>query len=203
MLLIRRLGDEARFFQSFQAVGKNVGRNSFGRLLQFSIGHITPEQVPNHKQRPLVPNQIERACDSTGRALKAVSFRVRLWLTRFLSGASDLHSQSQYATFATNLQNASDYERSGIIMENTVMSRVDQPGVPAVSGTGAFVAAFFLAWLALIFVLGARGVFVAPRGAPPLALLIGLLAPSASFSSDIRLFGRCGSLSFPQTFASL
>jgi len=57
-------------------------------------------------------------------------------------------------------------------MENTVISHVDQPQVPAVSATGAFIAVFFLAWLALIFVLGARGVFVAPRGAPPLALLI-------------------------------
>ena len=59
-------------------------------------------------------------------------------------------------------------------MENVVVSHVDEPRIPAVSGTGAFVAIFFLAWLALIFVLGARGVFVAPRGAPPLALLIGL-----------------------------
>jgi hypothetical protein len=41
-------------------------------------------------------------------------------------------------------------------MENTVVSRVDQPGVSAVSTTGAFVAAFFLTWLALIVVLGAR-----------------------------------------------
>jgi len=66
-------------------------------------------------------------------------------------------------------------------MENTFVSRVDQSKAPAVSGTGPFVAVFFLAWLALIFVLGARGVFVAPRGAPPLALLIGLLAPLSLF----------------------
>src|SRR3989442_7299153 len=71
-------------------------------------------------------------------------------------------------------------------MENTVISRVDQAKVPAVSGTGAFVAFFFLAWLALIFVLGARGVFVAPRGAPPLALLIGLLAPLGLFLVGYR-----------------
>ena len=91
-------------------------------------------------------------------------------------------------------------------MENTIISRVDQPKVPAVSGTGAFVAAFFLAWLALIFVLGSRGVFVAPRGAPPLALLIGLLAPLSLFllgyqtipplrefilSADLRLIVGC------------
>ena len=66
-------------------------------------------------------------------------------------------------------------------MANTVISYVDQPKVPAVSGTGAFVAVFFLAWLALIFVLGARGAFVAPQGAPPLALLIGLLGPLSLF----------------------
>jgi len=66
-------------------------------------------------------------------------------------------------------------------MENTLVARADQPGVPAVSGTGAFVAVFFLAWLALVFVLGMRGAFVAPQGAPPLALLIGLLAPVSLF----------------------
>jgi hypothetical protein len=71
-------------------------------------------------------------------------------------------------------------------MANTVLSRVDQPKVPAVSGTGAFVAAFFLAWLALISVLGARGAFVAPTGAPPLALLIGLLAPLGLFLIGYR-----------------
>jgi hypothetical protein len=40
--------------------------------------------------------------------------------------------------------------------------------------------------MALIFVLGARGVFVAPRGAPPLALLIGLLAPLSLFLLGYR-----------------
>src|SRR6267154_996089 len=66
-------------------------------------------------------------------------------------------------------------------MTNTVLSPVDQPRVPVVCSTGSFVAVFFLAWLVLVFVLGARGVFVAPRGAPPLALLIGLLAPLSLF----------------------
>jgi len=71
-------------------------------------------------------------------------------------------------------------------MENTVMSRVDQPKVPAVSGLGTFVAVFFLGWLALIFVLAARGAFVAPQGAPPLALLIGLLTPLSLFLLGYR-----------------
>jgi len=75
-------------------------------------------------------------------------------------------------------------------MENTVVSpavsTVVQPKVPAVSGIRTFVAAFFLAWLALIFVLGARGAFVAPRGAPPLGLLIGLLAPLSLFLVGFR-----------------
>jgi hypothetical protein len=65
-------------------------------------------------------------------------------------------------------------------MDN-VISPVDHPKVPAASVTGAFVALLFLGWLALVFVLGARGAFVAAQGAPPLALLIGLLAPLALF----------------------
>ena len=40
--------------------------------------------------------------------------------------------------------------------------------------------------MALIFVLGARGVFVAPEGAPPLALLIALLAPLILFLLGYR-----------------
>src|SRR6266704_4791912 len=72
-------------------------------------------------------------------------------------------------------------------MANTVLSRVDQPKGQAVSGIGVVVAVFFLAWLALIFVLGARGGFIAPRGAPPLALLIGLLAPLSLFLLGYRI----------------
>lgn len=49
-------------------------------------------------------------------------------------------------------------------MDNTIKSRVDQPKVSAVPRTDDFVAVFFLAWFALIFVLDARGVFVAPLG---------------------------------------
>jgi hypothetical protein len=71
-------------------------------------------------------------------------------------------------------------------MENILVSRADQPEVPTASATGSFVAAFFLAWLAFIFVLGARGVFVPQQGAPPLALLIGLLAPLGLFLVGYR-----------------
>ncbi len=66
-------------------------------------------------------------------------------------------------------------------MENTVVSRIDQPAAQAVSATGAFVAVFFSVWFALVFALGARGGFVAPSGAPPLALLIALLVPLSLF----------------------
>ncbi len=66
-------------------------------------------------------------------------------------------------------------------MANTAITQVSEPKIPALSGTGAFVATFFLAWFALILVLGARGVFVAPAGTPPLALLIGLVAPLSLF----------------------
>jgi hypothetical protein len=50
MLLIGRLGDEVRLFQSFQAVGKDVGGNAFWRILQLSVRHVTSKQVPNYKQ---------------------------------------------------------------------------------------------------------------------------------------------------------
>jgi hypothetical protein len=66
-------------------------------------------------------------------------------------------------------------------MENTFNARVDQPRIPTFSGTGSLVAAFFLAWLGLVLVLGARGAFVVAPGAPPLALLIGLVAPLSLF----------------------
>jgi hypothetical protein len=84
------------------------------------------------------------------------------------------------------LQSASDYEGSEVIMANTVLSHVDQPKVSAVSGIGTLVAVLFAAWFALVFVLGARGAFVAPRGAPPLALLIGLVAPLSVFILGYR-----------------
>lgn len=71
-------------------------------------------------------------------------------------------------------------------MANTVSSQVHSPRVPAVSGTGTAVAFFFLAWLGIVLVLGARGAFLAPRGAPPLALLAGLLAPLTLFLVGYR-----------------
>jgi hypothetical protein len=61
MFLIRRRSNEPRLFQSFQAVGKDDGGNTFGRILQLAIGHITSEQVPNHQQRSLVANEVERS----------------------------------------------------------------------------------------------------------------------------------------------
>jgi len=53
-------------------------------------------------------------------------------------------------------------------------------------GLSGSVAALFAAWLALVLVLGARGAFVAPPGAPPLGLLIGLLAPLSVFLVGYR-----------------
>ncbi len=66
-------------------------------------------------------------------------------------------------------------------MDNTLTARVDPQKIPMISGTGSLVAGFFLAWLALVLALAARGAFVAAQGAPPLALLIGLVAPLSLF----------------------
>src|SRR5579863_3491437 len=111
MLLIRRLSNEARVFQSFQAVGKNVGGNAFQRILQLTIGHIAAEQVANHEQRPLVANEVESAGDRAGRARKTARFRLGFYRFLVHLRASDLHSESQCATFPCDLQSASDYEK--------------------------------------------------------------------------------------------
>lgn len=66
-------------------------------------------------------------------------------------------------------------------MADTVVAHLYQPKNPAAPGPGTFVAIFFLVWLAIIFVLGTHGAFVAAQGAPPLGLLIGLLAPLSLF----------------------
>ena len=71
-------------------------------------------------------------------------------------------------------------------MANIALSPIDQRNVPAASGAKAFVTAFFLAWLALVLILGARGAFTAAPGAPPLALLIGLVAPLSLFLIGYR-----------------
>lgn len=66
-------------------------------------------------------------------------------------------------------------------MAHTVTSHFDRPNVSGVSRMGAFVTTLFLAWGALVIVLGARGAFVTTPGAPPLGLLIGLVVPLAVF----------------------
>jgi len=55
-------------------------------------------------------------------------------------------------------------------MAHTVTSQLYRPTIPAVSGMGAFVTTLFLAWGALVIVLGARGAFITTPGAPPLGL---------------------------------
>ncbi|HKV51039.1 MAG TPA: hypothetical protein VJO52_07565 [Gemmatimonadaceae bacterium] len=85
-------------------------------------------------------------------------------------------------------------------MTNSIAARIDQPNVPAALGTGTFVAACFVAWLAVILLLGANGAFVPAPGAPPLALLIALLAPLGVFavgyrsSRSLRAFVRSADL---------
>ena len=66
-------------------------------------------------------------------------------------------------------------------MASTLVSHIDRPKVPTADGVGRFVAIFFAAWFTIVFFLGARGLFVAAPGAPPLALLIGLVVPLSIF----------------------
>ncbi|HEY3926841.1 MAG TPA: hypothetical protein VGL89_00580 [Candidatus Koribacter sp.] len=71
-------------------------------------------------------------------------------------------------------------------MANPAVTPLDRPKLPAASGVGTSVATFFAAWLAIVLLLGARGVFNAAAGRPPLALLIGLLAPLSLFVIGYR-----------------
>jgi hypothetical protein len=66
-------------------------------------------------------------------------------------------------------------------MANTVASHLDQSKLPAASGIRTLVAFLFAAWLALVFVLAARGAFVGQPGTPPLALLISFVVPLGLF----------------------
>jgi hypothetical protein len=69
---------------------------------------------------------------------------------------------------------------------NIAYSHINQPNLSAASGTKTFLVFFFSTWLALVLTLGARGAFVAAPGAPPLALLIGLVAPLGLFLIGYR-----------------
>lgn len=66
-------------------------------------------------------------------------------------------------------------------MANTLASHLDQSKLPAASGIRTLIAFLFAAWLGLVLILGARGAFTARPGAPPLGLLIGLVAPLSLF----------------------
>jgi hypothetical protein len=66
-------------------------------------------------------------------------------------------------------------------MSNAVSSHSRQLKSPAARGAGLPVAVALAVWFALVFLLGAGGVFIAPRGAPPLALLISLITPITVF----------------------
>lgn len=69
---------------------------------------------------------------------------------------------------------------------NAVSTQAYQPKLSAAPGIGTLVAVFFAIWFALVLVLGARGAFVAAPGAPPLALLIGLVVPLSLFFVGYR-----------------
>ena len=62
-------------------------------------------------------------------------------------------------------------------MSNAVPLRPEQPLSPVLSGPSLIAALVFGIWFALILFLGAREVFVAPRGAPPLSLLTAFTLP--------------------------
>ena len=51
--------DDARVLEAREAIGKDVGRYSFGRLEDRSVGLFAVEQVADDEERPLVADEIE------------------------------------------------------------------------------------------------------------------------------------------------
>jgi len=68
-VLIGLARDDARVLETRQAIGKDVGGYSFGRLEDLSIGVSAMEQVADDEERPLVANEIQRARNRAGRTL--------------------------------------------------------------------------------------------------------------------------------------
>ncbi|HWZ72940.1 MAG TPA: hypothetical protein VN326_15900 [Casimicrobiaceae bacterium] len=66
-------------------------------------------------------------------------------------------------------------------MANLALSHPAEPRSTVPSGTTIFIAAIFVAWFAVVAVVGARGGFVTPPGVPPLPILLGFLTPLVVF----------------------
>jgi len=66
-------------------------------------------------------------------------------------------------------------------MSHAILSGPGWEISPAHSGPRLLAILVFASWLALVALLGAREVFVAPRGTPPLSLLIAFTLPVAVF----------------------
>lgn len=66
-------------------------------------------------------------------------------------------------------------------MSNAVLSPSRESRPPAHSRAHRWVATALAAWLGLILLLGAEGVFSRPPGSPPLPTLVGVVVPIAAF----------------------
>jgi hypothetical protein len=76
-------------------------------------------------------------------------------------------------------------------MSHTALSHSELLNTRKVSKIGPVVAIALAAWLAVVWVLGARETLVTPRGTPPLALLIAVLSPILVFLAG---YGASGAL---------
>jgi hypothetical protein len=77
---------------------------------------------------------------------------------------------------------------------STIVTRSDRPVSNDASRVTLIVGIVLALWLALVFVLGARGAFERPAGTPPLPIFFGVTLPLVTFlaayrtSSDFRRF---------------
>jgi hypothetical protein len=65
----------------------------------------------------------------------------------------------------------------GVTMSNPVLSQFPRPGLSVAPGATWAVAIVLAVWFVLVILLGARGAFVTPPGAPPLPILFAVMTP--------------------------
>ena len=64
-LLIRNAHKDARFFESFQAIGEKISWNFFRRLDQSIESRPATQQIAHDQEGPFVPGDVEQIGDGT------------------------------------------------------------------------------------------------------------------------------------------
>lgn len=75
-------------------------------------------------------------------------------------------------------------------MATTVLRHPVRSATTSSASIAPWIGALLAAWLVLVLVLGSRGVFEAPQGAPPLGIFLAVAIPIVLFALGYRTSGR-------------